>query len=149
MALLLLIPRKFCVPCMQCNSWNRRSVNRRTPSPHSTLWRKIRNVADLMSREGKGNWSRDWSSVTASLPGPSPGGRSSWSWTRWLAQAVRWLAHQQLHTGSRRSSPRRLQACNRFVQRYRITVQAKLKHFATVKYFQWGTWKVWRAYEIC
>jgi hypothetical protein len=26
-------------------------------------------------------------------------------------------------------------------QRYRITVQAKPEHFATVKFFYWGTWK--------
>lgn len=77
--------------------------------------KKIRNVTDLMYREGKGNWSRDWSSATASLPGPSPGGRSSWSWTRWRAQAARWLAHQQLHTASRRFFPRRQPACNKFV----------------------------------
>jgi hypothetical protein len=148
MVFLLLIHRNLRVSYMQCNSCIRRSVNRHTPSPYSTQWRKIRNVADLMYREGKDNWSRDWSSVTASLPGPSPRGRSSWSWTRWRVQAARWLAHQQLHTASRRSCPRRQPACNRFVRSTVSQSKQSWKHFATVKYFQWGTWKVQRAYEI-
>jgi hypothetical protein len=68
-----------------------------------------------MYQEGTDNWSRDWSSVTASLPGPSPGGRNSWNWIRWPEQAAQWLAHQRSHIGSRRSCPRHQPACNSVV----------------------------------
>ena len=54
---------------------------------------------------GRDSSGHGWSSDSASPPGRSPGGRSSWSWTRWQGQAGRSWARPQSRRANPRSSP--------------------------------------------
>ena len=54
---------------------------------------------------GRDSSGHGWSSDSASPPGLSPGGRSSWSWTRWRGQAGRSWARPQSRRANPRSSP--------------------------------------------
>ena len=66
----------------------------------------ITNIYDgqvhLRPQAGMDSSGHGWSSDSASPPGRFPGGRSSWSWTRWRGRAGRSWAHPR----SRRAIPR-------------------------------------------
>ena len=66
----------------------------------------ITNIYDgqvhLRPQAGMDSSGHGWSSDSASPPGRFPGGRSSWSWTRWRGRAGRSWARPQ----SRRANPR-------------------------------------------
>lgn len=70
-----------------------------------TLYSQPGEETHQQCQAGRDNWWRGWSFDSASPPGRSPDGRSSWSLTQWRAQEERWWGRRRWHTVTRRFCP--------------------------------------------